>query len=134
MKEACIDKKKLGGFLRAIRRGAQYENTESFAAALEDKAGYITSKDTIYRIESGRQEPTVSYLCAVSVATSGRIVSSAIIDAIRSSSCNSWRERERAALEKETLERMKSLVEQGHGGLFIDGNGDIRDAGGVIYF
>lgn len=60
-----IDKKELGHRLRKARLEAGYPTAEEFVKALKDKTGVSVSKQTVYNIESGKQEPKLSVYLAM---------------------------------------------------------------------
>ncbi|MBQ9069033.1 MAG: hypothetical protein IJ131_08240 [Eggerthellaceae bacterium] len=63
--QRCLDKGLFGHFVRTARTEAGYEKAEDFAKAISDKTGYAVSKQTIYSIESGKQEPKISLYLAM---------------------------------------------------------------------
>ena len=85
-----IDRKALGGYLRALRKHAGYRSTGHFSEALLSKAGYRVREDAIYRIESGKQEAPLSYLCAASIVCNGKVLSFSVESLIRASACEEW--------------------------------------------
>ena len=60
-----LDLKKLGFFLRRARQEAGYEKAEDFAAAVTNRTGYEVTKQIIYNIESGKQEPKLTLFLAM---------------------------------------------------------------------
>ena len=62
-----IDKGKLGAMMRFMRTSAGYANAEDFAKALTNDVGYKISKETIYKYESGFQEPKLSAFVAAQI-------------------------------------------------------------------
>lgn len=62
-----IDKGKLGAMMRYMRTSAGYANAEDFAKALTETVGYKISKETIYKYESGVQEPKLSAFVAAQI-------------------------------------------------------------------
>lgn len=60
-----LDKGLFGHFIRSARTEAGYEKAEDFAQAISEKTGYPVSKQTIYSIESGKQEPKISLYLAM---------------------------------------------------------------------
>ena len=107
--ETGVDKSALGKKLKAIRSASGCTNTQQFADLLAEKAGYHVSKDVVYHIESGRREAPVSYLCAVSIATSGRCLSSQIGKIIKESCCQSWQEADAETYEKQLKKRFEYM-------------------------
>ena len=101
--ECAISKTAFGEHLRALRKQAGFRNTESFAEAMTEIAGYHVSKETVYRIESGKQEASISFVCAASIALHGKILSFPIDRLLRASACEEWQlieeETERKAAE-----------------------------------
>lgn len=65
MENEILDKELLGFKLRQARVKAGYEKAEDFANALEQRVGYSVSRQTIYNIESGKQEPKLSLYLAM---------------------------------------------------------------------
>lgn len=65
MENDIFDKELLGFKLRQARIKAGYEKAEDFASALEQRVGYSVSRQTIYNIESGKQEPRLSLYLAM---------------------------------------------------------------------
>jgi len=61
---AVLNKGKLGAMMRYMRTSAGYANAEDFARAMTEVAGYKISKETIYKYESGSQEPKLSAFVA----------------------------------------------------------------------
>lgn len=61
---AVLDKGKLGAMMRYMRTSAGYANASDFAKAMTEIAGYRISKETIYKYESGAQEPKLSAFVA----------------------------------------------------------------------
>lgn len=80
----------LGEFLRGMRRDAGYRNTETFSQALAEKAGYEISKEAVYRIESGRQEASISYICAACITVCGEIMPWRMKNMICAAACDAW--------------------------------------------
>lgn len=64
---AVLNKGKLGAMMRYMRTDAGYANAEDFAKALTEVAGYKISKETIYKYESGTQEPKLSAFIAAEI-------------------------------------------------------------------
>ncbi len=64
---SVLDKGKLGAMMRYMRTSAGYANAEDFAKALTETVGYKISKETIYKYESGFQEPKLSALVAAEI-------------------------------------------------------------------
>lgn len=61
---AVLDKGKLGAMMRYMRTSAGYANADDFAKAMTESVGYKISKETIYKYESGAQEPKLSAFVA----------------------------------------------------------------------
>lgn len=64
---SVLNKGKLGAMMRYMRTSAGYANAEDFAKALTDVVGYKISKETIYKYESGMQEPKLSAFVAAEI-------------------------------------------------------------------
>lgn len=64
-KENAIDPGLFGALLRHERQEQGYSTAEEFAAAITEMTGYSVSKETIYKIESGKQEPKLSLFMAI---------------------------------------------------------------------
>ena len=64
MKEV-LDAGLLGYYIRAARIESGYDKAEDFAEAISKRTGYKVSKQTIYNIESGNQEPKLSLYLAI---------------------------------------------------------------------
>ena len=60
-----FDKELFGSRLRRARIKAGYETAEEFAQALSSELGYAVSRQTLYNIESGKQEPKVGLYFAM---------------------------------------------------------------------
>lgn len=110
--EAGINRKLLGEYLRGMRRDAGYKNTESFSQALAEKAGYTVSKETVYRIESGRQEASISYICAACITLNKQVMSWGMMYALKSSACNRWQLIDTATDFKSALAQKKEEEEE----------------------
>ena len=108
--ENGINLKRLGSNLNSMRKEFGYKNTEEFSRALAEKAGFFVSKDTVYRIESGRQEPGVSYICAVGLTLYGNVFPPSFIDMFRACACENW-----VRIEKGIIDRSNELFQQLHG-------------------
>ena len=63
--DEIFNKEVFGAQLRQARIKAGYEKAEDFAEALSTKVGYQVSRQTIYNIESGKQEPKLSLYLAM---------------------------------------------------------------------
>lgn len=61
----AIDPGLFGALLRHERQEQGYSTAEEFAAAITEMTGYGVSKETIYKIESGKQEPKLSLFMAI---------------------------------------------------------------------
>jgi len=61
---SVLNKGKLGAMMRFMRTSAGYSNADDFAKAMTEVAGYKISKETIYKFESGAQEPKLSAFVA----------------------------------------------------------------------
>ena len=68
-----IDKGKLGAMMRYMRTRAGYANAADFAKALTDFTGYKISKETVYKYESGMQEPKLSAFVAAELLCKGSV-------------------------------------------------------------
>lgn len=110
--ESGVNLRRLGANLNSMRKEFGYRNTEEFSKALAEKAGYFVSKDTVYRIESGRQEPGISYLCAVGLALYGNIFPPSFSDMLRACACENWAEIEGAVIARSN-EQVKKLHAEG---------------------
>ena len=55
----------MGFYIRSSRRKAGYWKAELFSDAIEEQTGRHVSADTLYKIESGRQEPSITQLMAI---------------------------------------------------------------------
>jgi len=64
---SVLNKGKLGAMMRYMRTSAGYANAEDFAKALTEIAGYKISKETVYKYESGSQEPKLSAFVAAEI-------------------------------------------------------------------
>lgn len=64
-KQNTIDAGLLGALIRHERQEQGYSTAEEFAAAITEMTGYSVSKETIYKIESGKQEPKLSLFIAI---------------------------------------------------------------------
>lgn len=89
--KSLLDLKTLGGFLRQLRKNHGYKNADEFANALGEKAGYYVSGDTVWRIEAGRTEPTISYICAVGLITGKKFLPQLLNSILYEAACPSWR-------------------------------------------
>lgn len=63
--ESSIDTGLLGALIRHERQSQGYTTAEEFAAAITTMTGYKVSKETIYKVESGKQEPKLSLFIAI---------------------------------------------------------------------
>lgn len=70
---SVLDKGKLGAMMRYMRTTAGYATAEDFARAMTDLAGYEISKETIYKYESGKQEPKLSAFVAAELLCRGNV-------------------------------------------------------------
>ena len=70
---AVLDKGKLGVMMRYMRTSAGYATAEDFAKAITDEVGYEISKETVYKYESGKQEPKLSAFIAAELLCHGRV-------------------------------------------------------------
>ena len=68
-----LDKGKLGAMMRYMRTNAGFANAEDFAKAITETTGYKISKETIYKYESGAQEPKLSAFVAAEMLCKKRI-------------------------------------------------------------
>ena len=62
---SILDTELLGFYIRRERIDAGYQKAEDFAEALTKQVGYPVSKQTIYNVESGKQEPKLSLYLAM---------------------------------------------------------------------
>jgi transcriptional regulator with XRE-family HTH domain len=67
-----VDWSKFGALLRLARVNAGFRQGKTFVAFMEKETGCKISVDTLYRIESGDQEPPLSLFMAMNL-TLGRI-------------------------------------------------------------
>lgn len=125
-----IDPKRLGMFFGQLRKQFGYKNTEEFASALAEKAGYHVSKDTVYRVESGRQEASVSYMCAVGMATFGSAFPYSFRDVLLSSACDSWQATMRVNAYKASKKAYSELQEAGISDVVLGDDGIIYESDG----
>lgn len=59
-----------GRMLRANRKLAGFRRADDFAKAVNEVAGYhAASRDVVYKIEQGRQEPTAGQMLAFASVT-----------------------------------------------------------------
>lgn len=65
MNRSEIDAGVLGALIRHERQEQGYSTAEDFAMAIKVMTGYSVSKDTLYNIESGKQEPKLSLFLAI---------------------------------------------------------------------
>lgn len=63
--QRSIDLGLLGALIRHARSEAGFKTAEVFADAITAVVGYPVSKETIYKIESGKQEPKLSLYLAI---------------------------------------------------------------------
>lgn len=68
-----LNKGKLGAMMRYMRTNAGYANAEDFAKALTEIVGYKISKETVYKFESGTQEPKLSAFVAAEILCNGSV-------------------------------------------------------------
>lgn len=125
-----IDQRRLGMFFLQLRKQFGYRNTEEFAAALAEKAGYNVSKDTVYRIESGRQEASVSYMCAVGMATFGTAFPYSFRDVLLASACDKWQATMRVNAYKAGKKAYQELIDAGITDVRLGDDGVIYETGG----
>lgn len=78
-KNKLISPEGFGAYLRYLRRSRGYTSPDMLIAALHEKTGYNMTKDALWRIERGRQEPTLTYLCALSLTLTGELLSHEIL-------------------------------------------------------
>lgn len=62
---SILDTELLGFNLRRARQKAGYEKAEDLVEALANRLNYSVSKQTIYNVESGKQEPKLSLYLAL---------------------------------------------------------------------
>jgi DNA-binding XRE family transcriptional regulator len=62
---AILDTELLGFYIRRERIAAGYEKAEDFAEAITQQTGLAMSRQTMYNIESGKQEPRLSQYLAI---------------------------------------------------------------------
>lgn len=110
--------KTLGGYLRQFRKNYGYKNAAELAKALGEKAGYYVSDDTVSRIERGKTEPTISYICALGMVTSRELVPSVLDSFLFEAACPRWQaifasEKENRAPEKLTARFAEELFSLG---------------------
>lgn len=60
-----IDLGLLGALIRHARVEVGFKTAEDFAAAITEAGGYPVSKETIYKIEGGKQEPKLGLYLAM---------------------------------------------------------------------
>lgn len=113
VKEGLVNLKALGSYLKAMRKAAGFDRAEDFAKALESKTGYFCKKDFIYRIESGKQEPPLTYLCAVSLTLSEHVFSVDMWQTVQKCVCPSWQEIETRARRSRNLDEYRRLKKDG---------------------
>lgn len=68
MKEDCrsyLDKKQLGRLMRSARIKAGYDSAQELVNALEEKTGFVTSNEIIYKIERGERAPQLDLWAAI---------------------------------------------------------------------
>lgn len=71
--KSSFDSELFGLLLRKARRDAGYSTVEAFINAVSKRAGFTISKDTWYKIESGKSKPTLEHILAVNITLFGRM-------------------------------------------------------------
>lgn len=85
-----FDSELFGLLMRKARRDAGYSTVEAFIEAVRERAGLSISKDTWYKIESGKSKPTLEHILAVNITLYGRANAPQFWKAIEGSS-SKWR-------------------------------------------
>lgn len=76
-----MDTKRLGRVLHGERLKQGYRTAEDFSEAIENTTGIAIPKDTIARIEAGRQEPKVSQYVGMAL-TLGKLYDTLLREAL----------------------------------------------------
>lgn len=63
--QELLDLGLFGALIRHTRSEVGFKTAEEFANAITEVVGYPVSKETIYKIESGKQEPKLSLYIAM---------------------------------------------------------------------
>lgn len=84
-----IDWSLFGAVLRHMRIEAGFKTAEEFAEVITKSTNYPVSKETIYKIEGGRQEPKLGLYLAIKRALSPYIEPE-YDKALKISVCNDW--------------------------------------------
>lgn len=63
-----LDMEMFGLLVRKERKRKHIDNLQQFSYYVFSRTGYRIPKDTLQRIEAGKQEPTLNALCAISLA------------------------------------------------------------------
>ncbi len=62
-----IDLELFGMLARRARLNLGYRRAEDFVQAMKDVTGFDISKASLYRIESGKMEPSINFLIALNI-------------------------------------------------------------------
>lgn len=65
--EPTIDLTLFGALLKRARLNLGYRRAEDFVDAMKKATGYDVSKDIVYRMESGKKEPSVNFIIALNI-------------------------------------------------------------------
>lgn len=65
--EPTIDLTLYGALLKRARLNLGYRRAEDFVDAMKRATGYTVSKDIVYRMESGKKEPTINFVIAMNI-------------------------------------------------------------------
>ena len=70
-RDNSLDLAMLGARIRIARIDIGYRKASDFVERMKEKTDYVLSQDALYRIETGKQEPSLSLYCAINL-TLGR--------------------------------------------------------------
>lgn len=77
---ASIDMELYGMLVRRARLNLGYRRGDDFVAALQYHTGVSISKDTLYRIETAKQEPSINFILAMNLMEGKGVLDMKLID------------------------------------------------------
>lgn len=69
-----------GALVKKARLDLGYRKAEDFVDAMERMTGYKTSKDILYRIESGKREPSANFMVALNIMRGKPLLDNSILE------------------------------------------------------
>lgn len=75
-----IDTELYGMLIRRSRLNLGYRKAEDFVEAMKKRTGFELSKDSLYRIESGKNAPNINFMIALNIMTGKPLTDTSLVN------------------------------------------------------